>query len=122
MLCKTCMHQASQQKSLQWEEGRKLLGYCQVQAAYVKGPAASPHLVPQFPLSKAVSAYDFLCAFDAKCFLFTARLLLSGLGCSNAELALAELSFVLIIDLKFPDDMGRTFRTLYRLNRPVSIP
>lgn len=69
-LCKeTRLHQTSGQKNLQWEEGGQHPGYHQVQKAHVEGPAASPHLVPQFPLSKAASASDFLCALEAKSFL-----------------------------------------------------
>jgi len=58
------------QRSLQWEAGRKHPGYCQILTAHGKGPAASPHLVPQFPLSEAAGDSDFLCTLDAKCFLF----------------------------------------------------
>lgn len=102
-LCKeTRLHQTSGQKNLQWEEGGDHPEYYQVQKAHVEGPegpAASPHLVPQFPLSKAASASDFLCALGAKSFL------------SQSTTLALQLSFVLITELKFPTNVGRAFRT-----------
>lgn len=43
-----------------------------------------------------------------------------GFGCSKAELSLGDLSFVLIIELKFPADVEGAFRMPCRLSRPVS--